>query len=202
MTTSQEMRLNQQKDYLAFREIKDETDALEFVKERLTGPVGKSYYTPTDYRWATMSLRARLVDAHARHWFSVWGLLHMKNKPEDDAKFGEQELLVISAMVREMDHLEDWVSSRYSIPSNSYLLPSQFAFFKEEAEEDWDVEDTLDIIKFGEHREHYKDHIRYYWKKVEPEQEDPADERRHVILMDMETQEEAPLLPGVEPYKM
>lgn len=181
--------------------IKDEADALAFIKERLPSPVGKTYYTPTDYRWATMSLSARLVEDHRQRWSSIWGFLNMANKAADDEKFEEQESLVISALVRHMDHLRDWVQSRYAIPDGSYLMPNQFAYFKEEAEEDWELEDTLDWIKFGKYSEQYKDSIRYYWKKVEPEQEDPADERRHVILMDMETHEEAPLLPEAKQYE-
>lgn len=43
--------------------------------------------------------------------------------------------------------------------------------------------------------------IRYYWKKVYPHQEDPTDERRHVILMDLNTKQEAPLLQGMKPYQ-
>jgi hypothetical protein len=200
MTTTGEARLSQQEEYLTFKALKDQTEALTFVKNELPSPIGKSYYTPTDYRWATMPLRARLVEAHSRRWFSIWGLLHMKNKPQDDERFEEQERLVIKAMVSELDTLRDWVNSRYSIPDNSYLMPNRFATFKEEANGDWDLEDTLDSIKNGPYREHYGA-IRYYWKKVEPAQEDPADERRHVILMDMDTHEEAPLLPGVVPYR-
>lgn len=194
-------RLHQQKEYLAFMELKDEADALAFVKERLPSPIGKPYYTPTDYRWATMPLRARLVEDHRKRWSSIWGLLNMSDKRAEDEKFQRQESLVISAMVRYMDHLGEWIHNRYDVPKGSHLLPDQFAYFKEEAEEDWDLEDTLHWIKFGEYSEHYKENIRYYWKKVEPAQEDPADERRHVILMDMETQKEAPLLPGAEPYE-
>lgn len=194
-------RLSQQKEYLTFMALTNEAEALEFLKERLPSPIGKPYYTPTDYRWATMPLRARLVEDRRQHWSSIWGFLNMADKPAEDEKFEKQESLVISAMVSNMDHLGDWVQSRYDVPRGSYLLPDQFAYFKEEAEEDWDVEDTLHWIKFGEYSEHYKENIRYYWKKVEPAQEDPADERRHVILMDMETQKEAPLVPGAEPYE-
>jgi hypothetical protein len=125
-------------------------------------------------------------------------LFNKKDKPKDNEHFVKQEELVISAMVESLDPLSDWVNSRYAVSRGSYLMPFQFASFKDEAE-DWDLEDTLDEIKFGEYREHYGA-IRYYWKKVEPTQEDPADERRHVILMNMETHEEAPLLPGVASY--
>jgi len=193
-------RLQKREEYLVFKGLKSEAEALEFIEKNWPNFIGKSYYTPTDYRWATMALRARLVEAHRQYWFSIWGLLNMNNKSEDDAKFEEQENLVIQVMVKNLDSLGDWIKSRYVVPKGSYLMPNEFALFKEEAGEDWELEDTLDWIKFGEYSEHYKDHIRYYWKKVEPAQEDPTDERRHVILMDMETQEEAPLLPGAKPY--
>lgn len=192
-------RLHQKTEYLAFMALKDEADALAFIKELLPSPIGKPYYTPTDYRWATMALSAQLLEDHRQHWSSIWGFLNME--PAEDEKFEEKESLVISALVRNMDPLGDWVESRYAVPRGSYLLPNQFAYFKEEAEEDWELKDTLDWIKFGQYSEDYKDSIRYYWKKVEPEQEDPADERRHVILMEMETREEAPLLPGAKPYE-
>lgn len=186
-------------EYLEYRGIADEKDALEFVNSAWPTPVGKTYYTPTDFRWATMALRARLVESHKREWHSLWGLLNIRHKAKADKKFEEQESLVISASVRSVDALGDWVNSRYDVPAGSYLMPNQFATFKDEADGDWDLEETLDEIKFGEHREHYTN-IRYYWKKVKPARESRNDERRHVILMDMESREEAPLLPGEKPY--
>lgn len=199
MKISNGVQFKHHDEYLEFREIADENDALEFVNRTWPTPLGKTYFTPTDFRWATMALRARLVDAYKREWNMLWTLLNIRSKSKADKKFEEQEGLVISAAVRNVDALGDWVESRYDVPDGSYLMPNQFAAFKKEADGDWDLEDTLDEIKFGEHREHYGD-IRYYWKKVTPAQEDAADERRHVILMDMETREEAPLLPGVKPY--
>lgn len=193
------IQLERHNDYLEFRGIKDENDALEFVNRTWPTPIGKTYYTPTDFRWATMALRARLAESHKREWHSLWGLLNIRSKAKADKKFEEQETLVIHVAVRNVDALGDWVNSRYDVPAGSYLMPNQFAAFKKEAEGEWDLEDTLDEIKFGEHREHYGD-IRYYWKKVTPAQENPADERRHVILMDMETREEAPLRAGEKPY--
>lgn len=199
MATSNEDRLKQQEDYLAFKAIKDEAEALAFLKDRLPSSVGKTYYTPTDYRWATMSLSVRLLEAHSRHWFSIRGLFNIRNRKKDDEKFIQQEDLVIKAIVRNMDHLSDWVSSRYAIPPRSYLLPNEFACFKEEAKDDWDMKDTLHSIESGKSDGYYED-IHYYWQNVEPAEEDAADERRHCILLDMKTREEAPLLPGVEPY--
>lgn len=199
MKISNGVRFKDHDEYLEFRGITDENDALEFVNRTWPTSIGKAYYTPTDFRWATMVLRTRLVEAHKREWHTLWGLLNIRSKAKADKKFEEQESLVIHVAVRNVDALGDWVKSRYDVPEGSYLMPNQFATFKDEAGDDWNLEDTLDEIKYGEYREHYGN-IRYYWKKVEPAQENSADERRHVILMNMETQQEAPLLPDAKPY--
>jgi hypothetical protein len=193
-------RKKQQDDYLEFRAIKTKEDALAFWKARVPNPVGKTYFTPMDYRWFVMPLKYSLQEAHKRRWNSFWGLLHIGEKQKDDAEFEKTVHLLVKTYVGETDALGDWVTSRYDI-GRSYLLPAIFSTSKEEAPEDWEKSDNLDDIAARESKaDSVIDYdILYYWKEVKPEKE-PDDGRRHCILVDRVTHLEAPLLPGQAAY--
>jgi hypothetical protein len=54
----------QNESYSEFRKIKDKSDALKFLKERVPRPDSNIPYTPSDYRWMTMPLVAKLSESY------------------------------------------------------------------------------------------------------------------------------------------
>lgn len=200
MTNSAKRTLLQNvEEYFAFMAIKDQAEALDFLKERLSVSVGKSYYTPSDYRWETLPLKARLSETHRKRWTMLRVIFRLKQLQRENGKFHNLRSLVNDALYENRDHLRDWVGNRYAVPEDSYYFPDQFATTKEENEVWWELKDTLKSVETGLQIGKPLE-ILYYWKKVSPANEDPTDGRRHCILMDRKTQEEAPLMPGVNPY--
>lgn len=185
-------------DYIAFINIHTRGDASNFLESRAPNPVGKSYFTPADYIWEVMPLKAELIRSHRQWLFSPWGFLNLKDKKMYDAQFRHRHSIIQDAISHEMDYTGAWVNSRYDIPRDSYLEPIRFSQGK--LDDDWDRQYTLDYINFPYIDYKYVKNIRYYWKKVNPGLENSKDGRRHAILMDIETQEEAPLLAGMKPY--
>jgi hypothetical protein len=116
-----------------------------------------------------------------------------------DAQFRHRLGLTEDAIDEAMNYTATWVDSRYDIPRESYLSPDRFA--REEIDDDWDLNRTMAIINLPYLDSDFRESIRYYWKKVQPSLENPENRRRHGILVDIETQKEAPLLPGLKPYR-
>lgn len=216
--------LKQRDDYRAFMAIKNETDAAKFWDEQMADVMGKPYLTPRDYLWHASPMRTRLMD----HYWKRWTLIPMGKHLAQDSrayrwkslvntlwvgivspfmvveyrKFSKKAGLVIDvdidAMMDRTDVLHKWIYSRYAIThERCLLLPDDF----DRSQEDWDFTDNLAHIEDVEAKGKMDYKILYYWKQVEPAGENPSDGRRHVILMDRATHEEAPLLPGQEPYK-
>lgn len=132
---TQDIAVTGKEEYFMFMKLGTDEEALEFIKARTPDPVGKSYFTPTDFRWATMEVRARLVREYNKRWKSLWALFNLKHKIPEQELFEYQEQLVIKALVewKYLSHCVEWVESRYDIPSNSYLRPDAFSMFKQEA---------------------------------------------------------------------
>lgn len=188
-------RAKQQKIYRDFLAIKDENDALRFWTTRVTTPVGKYYFTPMDYQWDTTDLRAELCQSHARRWNSLRGLFQTSERQKSNEEFEDIETLLVRTIVSATDHLGEWVKSRYDI-GQTYLIPDEFSDI-----EYLEIDNTLSLIEEDEENEMDSDYkVLYYWQEVEPDNEPANDGRRHCILLDRVTHQEAPLLPGQEPF--
>lgn len=219
-----EADLKQQDDYRAFMAIKDKTDAAKFWYAQIADVMGKPYLTPRDYIWYDSPMRARLMNQFWRRWtlFPIGKQLAQDSKEYhckslantlwmgivwpfmtlEHRKFEKNASLVVSvdidAMMDHTDILHRWVRSRYAIThERCFLIPDDFA----EPQEEWDFTDNLAQIEDREAKGKPDYKILYYWKQVEPATENLSDGRRHIILMDRATHEEAPLLPGQEPYR-
>lgn len=193
-------KTKQQEDYRECMAIKNEEDALRFWEARVSSPVGKPYFTPMDYQWITTALRAEIYKTHVKHWTSIWGLFHASEREESADKFESIEWLFAGAIVKNTDYLGDWVKSRYDI-GQTYLIPDEFSETKEESPEYWEVDNTLSFIEEDEADGRHSDYeVLYYWQEVKPAGEPANDGRRHCILVDRVTHQEAPLLPGQEPF--
>lgn len=220
----QEDELKQRNEYRAFMAIKDKKDAAEFWHAQTAHLLDKPYLTPRDYMWYNSPMKERLLNQFKRRWTlfpigkqlatdskeylwksladtlwvgMVWPFIYLENK-----KFNEKAHLVVSvdieAMLENADILHTWVYNRYAITHERCLiLPDDFS----EPQEDWDFKDNLGQIADNEANGRMDYEVLYYWKQVEPEAENLCDGRRHIILMDRATHEEAPLLPGQEPYR-
>lgn len=220
----QEDKLKQRDEYRAFMAIKDKKDAADFWHAQIAHILDKPYLTPRDYMWYESPMRNRLMnqfrrrwtlfpireqvaqDSIAYRWKSVanvlWTGITQPFMSREIRKFNEKVNLVVSvdidAMLEKADILHTWVYNRYAITHERCLLtPDGFA----ESQEEWDFQDNL--AKIADNEAHgWQDYkVLYYWKQVEPAAENISDGRRHIILMDRATHEEAPLLPGQEPYR-
>ena len=200
MTNSAKRTLRQNtEEYFAFIAIKNQAEALAFLKGQIPISVGKSYYTPIDYRWETLPLKVRLSATHRKRWTALRVIFRLKELQKEYDKFRNLQYLVREALEENGEYLRDWVENRYAVPEDSYMFPDQFATNEEEDEVNWKLNDTLKSLETGlQIGKPYN--FLYYWKKVSPVNEDPADGRRHCILMDRKTHEEAPLMPRVSPY--
>lgn len=196
--TSKLDRAKQQENYREFMALKDKEEVLSFLSRVVPNPVGKPYFTPMDYRWATMALRAELYESHARRWNSLWGLFHSAERQESDLTFKGNESVLIGVMVRKTDHLADWVESRYDNIGMSYTRADMFSYAEWESPESWEKDNNLNDIQGSDANVDYE--VLYYWQEVKPVGEPTNDGRRHCILVDRVTHQEAPLLPGQEPF--
>lgn len=187
----------QQQLYREFMAIKTEEEALSFIKAILPNPAGKPYFTPMDYRWHTMKKRQDVILAHHRSWGIVRGFFPSSERRESDAKVEAIESLIVSVMVEKTDALRDWIVSRYADIGDTYLLPDEFLSTRQESPEDWAKDTNLEFIEVN--GETMND-IRYYWQEVKPASEPKNDGRRHCILVDRITHQEAPLASGQEPF--
>lgn len=218
-----EKRVKERENYRAFMSIKDKTEAAAFWHAQIGDPTKKPYLTPRDYMWYNSPMRARLMEQFQSRWTlfpletqlaqdsmeyrwksganALWAQIVWPFKAMEYRKFNKNASLVVSvdidAMLEKKDILQTWVRSRYAITNQAcFLLPDDFA----EPQEDYDVNDNIAHIEDNEAKGIASYKVLYYWKQVEPATENLADGRRHIILMDRATHEEAPLLPGQEPY--
>lgn len=223
-----EADLKQRDCYRAFMAIKNETDAAKFWYEHIPDANTKTYFTPRDYMWYAMPLKASLLESYWKRWTvisvektlaqdsmayrwkslvnALWAGIVSPFMVAEHRKFSKNTDLVIyvdlNAMIDKTDVLHKWIYSRYAITHEScLLLPDPFSTSQPESQKNWELTDNLAIIEEQEAKGESDYKVLYYWKKVEPVTENPSDGRRHVILMDRATHEEAPLLPGQEPYR-
>jgi hypothetical protein len=125
-----------------------------------------------------------------------------KFKRKTAQHFSEQIDLAMSVFEEELDPVSEWVENRYDIEKISYKQPPlEYTYITEHEiksailqteKEDQQPTDTAKEVELGK--------IAYEWKKVGSTREGLTD-RTHCILVDNKTLLEAPLLPGVNPYK-
>lgn len=189
-----------QQDYREFMAIRNEEEALAFWSARVPDPVGKPYFTPMDYRWRTATVATDLFESHDRHWRSYARFfdLFVATKDRSDETFEAIADMVVTQKIKKTDPLDDWVTSRYDNLGRSYLLPDPFSYSREESPESWEEDTNLSNIEKNEAIRDYE--VLYYWQEVHPAGEPANDGRRHCILVDRVTHQEAPLLPGQEPF--
>lgn len=185
-----------EKNYQAILELQEVSEIVDYLEKHVDTPVGQEFFVPLDYQWGNIPFA---IDVKRYHQWSI--LQDMKNGTprailtERDARFKDNFRRFENIYGSGLESSEDiWVKSRYNISLYSYPSSTQpKASF---------IARILWRHQFHEYRKQRESYdgkkLPYQWKQVGTT---PLRRRPQLILVDVLTGSEAPLLSNQENAK-